>query len=310
MAKLNKFPMNRRQFLKISSTALLYNFLPLKIASSDTVNSSVWEIEGTDVNAVESLFSTLGGIEKFLTNDLSQTTVLIKPNLCLPHPSPMGTTTSTGVIHAFCEFLTTSGIGRIIIVDHTLKDVTDFQNIELNQVVEKFPEVKMVLANEQRLFQPIEVNGKVLKSTEVLKMLSKIDLFINLATAKHHSATHVSLALKNLMGLIWNRTEFHTQFDLHQAIADLALIIRPTLNVIDASRVLLNGGPTGPGPVITENRLFASFDILALDAVALSRYSFGGKSISAKEVPHLWAAYQNGIGEIDVQQIKVEKLRY
>ena len=164
------------------------------------------------------------------------------------------------------------------------------------------------MANEQRLYQPVQVEGKVLKEVETLKLIPKVDLIINLATAKHHTATHVTLAIKNLMGLIWNRSVFHTDLDLAQAIADLALVIRPQLNIIDASRVLLNGGPTGPGPIINDNRLFASRDILAVDSIVTSRYNFGGKSLTPREIPHLWAAYQLGIGEIDHQKIQLQKI--
>jgi len=269
----------------------------------------VWEIEGTRTDAIQALFSSMKGIKKLIAVNLDRATVLIKPNLCLPHPNKMGTTTSTQVVDALCEFLVTSGVKRIIIADHTLKKSSDFKKAEILQVVDKYSEVTLLLANEKRFFQPIKVNGKALKTTDALSLLPQADLLINLATAKHHSATRVSLAIKNLMGLIWNRAAFHTRLGLSQAIADLALAIRPGLNIIDASRVLLNRGPVGPGPVISENRLFAGFDILALDAVVVSRYEFGGKSLSAHQVPHLRAASQNGIGQIDIRKIKVEKIR-
>ena len=182
-------------------------------------------------------------------------------------------------------------------------------NEEQREAVEAQREYEAELANERRLFRPTRVNGRVLKTTEILRIVQRVDMLINLATAKHHSATNVSLATKNLMGLIWDRSVFHTGLDLSQAIADLALAIRPTLNIIDASRVLLNGGPTGPGPVIKEDRLFASCDILALDSVVASRYSFGARSLSAEDVPHLWATYKNGVGEIDIEKIRVENVK-
>ena len=300
--------MNRRRFLRINSAALATGLLPFGQIFSYPSKSVVWEVSSTSTRAFAALFSALGGVENLITKDLSRATVVLKPNLCLPHRTENATTTSPVVVDALCQFLLSKGIKRIIITDHTLRDTGRFQNIELNQLVEKYPEVKLVLANKQRLYQLMPVNGKVLKEAEILKLVTRADFLINLATAKHHSATHVSLSIKNLMGLIWNRSDFHTKLDLSQAIADLALAILPHLNIIDASRVLLNGGPTGPGPVITENRLFASTDILAVDSIVTSNYNFGGKAISPKEVPHLRAAYQNGIGEIDPEKIKVEKI--
>jgi len=200
------------------------------------------------------------------------------------------------------------GVKKITIADHTLQNTADFRSLELMEVADRYPEVNLILANDQEMYKRIEVNGKALKTTEVLNLLDRTDLLINMAAAKHHSATRVSLATKNLMGLIWNRTEFHTRLDLNLAIADLALSIRPQINIVDASRVLLNRGPTGPGPVINGNRLFASIDILALDAVVASRYKFGGKNLSAGDVPHLMAAYQNGVGEIEAKNIQVKTI--
>jgi uncharacterized protein (DUF362 family) len=175
-------------------------------------------------------------------------------------------------------------------------------------MADELREVKVVLANERRYFEPLEVEGKVLKQTEVLKLLTKSDLVINFAAAKHHSATGVSLATKNLMGAIWDRATFHTDLDLDQAIGDLALAVKPHLNLIDAGRVLLNGGPTGPGPVVEENRLFASTDMVALDSVVASRYSFGAKTLKGSDIAHLVAAHKNGVGELDPEKIVVEKI--
>ena len=286
----------------------LFPFSKSNNGFADETKPIVWESIGSPSENITNIINELGGLKNLVSKDLTQVTVLVKPNLCLPHSTGMATITSPDVVDALCKYLTNLGVKRIIIADHTLKKTKDFSKIDLKSAIAKNPNTKLMFANEQRHFQPIEVNGKVLKKTEILKMLPRVDVLINLATAKHHSATQVSLAIKNLMGLIWNRTEFHTNLDLQQAVADLALAAKPHLNIIDASRVLLNGGPTGPGPVINENRLFASYDILALDSVVTSRYNFGGKSISAQEVPHLVAAYQNGIGEINLDKINVKKL--
>ncbi len=300
--------MKRRHFLEIGSAACISSFLPTKILLSNPIKSPVWEVEGQPAKSIPALFEAVGGLKSLITKDIAQSTVLIKPNLCLPHGPEMGTTSAPDVIEALCLFLESQGVKKIIIADHTLRQFRSIKNTALQEIISKHQRVKLILANEQRHYQPVQVAGKVLHDTEILKMLSRVDLLINLATAKHHSATNVSLAIKNLMGLIWNRSIFHTDLDLPQAIADLAQVIRPGLNIIDASRVLLNGGPTGPGPIVKDSRLFAGFDILALDSVVVSKYNFGGKTMTAKEVPHLWSAYQNAIGEIDLQNINIHKV--
>jgi uncharacterized protein (DUF362 family) len=300
--------MKRRRFLEISAASLVSPLLPQIAYPSFQDKSSVWEIEGTPEKSIPALFEALGGLKSLVAGDIDQSTVLIKPNLCLPHGPGMATTSAPELIEALCHFLISQGAKKIIITDHTLNQFKNIKDTSLHELTSKFKQVKYILANEQRLYQPVQVAGKVLHETEILKMLNRVDLLINLATAKHHSATHVSLAVKNLMGLIWDRSRFHTQLDLSQAIADLALAIRPGLSIVDASRVLLNGGPTGPGPIVKDNRLYAGVDILALDAVVVSRYNFGERTSTAKEIPHLWSAFQNAIGEIDMQNIDIHKV--
>jgi uncharacterized protein (DUF362 family) len=303
--------MNRRRFIQFISAASLYGLLPLKSLNAypnEGEKSRVYELETISKDNIGKCFNELGGLSSFLKNDPDKATIVIKPNLCLPHPDDSGTITSSTSMDKLLDYLTENGIKKIIIADHTLQNADEFKEIELQNVIKKYPDVRLILANEERLYEPKEVNGKTLKKTDIMKLLQRADLLINFATAKHHAATHVSLAIKNLMGLIWNRALFHTGMDIHRAIADLATVIKPQINIIDAERVLLKGGPQGPGPVLEEKKMFISKDILALDSVVVSRYGFGGKSLSAKEVRHLMAAYENGIGEIDIEKIEVIKI--
>jgi uncharacterized protein (DUF362 family) len=297
--------MDRRQFIKTGAAVAASSVLPLNALLGDEAKPVVWEVEGDPAAAVEKVFSSLGGLEKMIPGEIEGATVLLKPNLCLPHPPASATTTSPELMDALCSYLAEHKVKRVIVTDHTLQKAESFKENALVKIGDKYKQVKVVIANEQRLYEPVEVKGKVLKKTELMKTLERADLVVNVATAKNHSATQVTLATKNLMGVIWNRYEFHTKL----AIADLALAVRPGLNIIDASRVLLNGGPTGPGPVTKDNRIFASTDILALDSVVTARYSFGGKTLSAKEVRHLRAAYDNGVGEIDIKKIDLQKAK-
>jgi uncharacterized protein (DUF362 family) len=304
--------MKRRDFIKASSAVVMLSQFPyakelMKFKQSGST-STVYEVEDATTVKLKLLFDELGGLKNLLKVEIPQATVLIKPNLCLSHLSDKAATTSVDVIELLCKTLIEQGIKKIIIADHTLGKTSDFDSHEINMLSKNYSEVKIVYANEERMYEQKEINGKVLKSTEVLKLISRADLFINFAQAKHHIATHVSLAVKNLMGCIWNRSEFHSKMDLHQAIGDLATIIRPTLNIIDATRVLLTGGPTGPGMIQKDNRLFASKDIAAVDSVVLSRYNFGNKNLLPNEVPHLVAVCNNGVGENNTEKILVKKI--
>jgi uncharacterized protein (DUF362 family) len=300
--------MDRREFIKTGAAAVAAGLLPLNLPAAGKAKSVVWEIGGPPAAALDALFMELGGIKSLLDAAPAKATVLIKPNLCLPHPARMGTTSSSETAGALCALLERHGVKKVFIADHTLQDTNRFRKTEMVRMAAEHPRVELVFANEQHHFRPLVVEGKVLKQTEVLKLIAQTDLVVNLAAAKHHSATGVSLAVKNLMGTIWDRSVFHTKLGLDQAIGDLASAVKPHLNLIDARRVLLNGGPTGPGLVVEGAGIFASTDVVALDSVVASRYEFGGKPVQAVDIPHLAAAYRNGVGELDPANIELRRI--
>jgi len=258
-----------------------------------------------NVDGVTALLESLGGLDALLGREPSSATVLLKPNLCLADDPARGTVTSPEVVEIFCQVLASRGVRRIIVADHTLRSADDFSRHPMLDLPSRCPQAKVLLANEERMYEPVKASGDVLEHVERMKILASADLVINLPAAKHHSATHVSLGVKNLMGAIWNRADFHTRMDLAQAIGDLARVIRPDLTVVDATRVLLDGGPTGPGRVVRDGRLWGSTDIVAVDAVVASRYAFGGKNLDPSDISHLRAAASRGAGEIDLSRINV-----
>jgi uncharacterized protein (DUF362 family) len=300
--------MERRKFIKAGVIAVGVSFIPLQDILAFKEKQKVYEIIGTPENAVLKIFAAFGGIKSLINKDISKATVLLKPNLCLPHKDSLATITSVAVIKAISEYLINEGVGRIIIADHTLQSADQFEQLDMVTFAKSNPKISIMLANEQRYYNQRQIDGQVLKSAETLKILEKVDYFINIPTAKHHQATQVSLSLKGLMGVIWDRQVFHTEIDLDQAIADLAKVIRPNLNIIDASRVLLNRGPVGPGPIDNSGKLFASTDMVAVDSIVASRYNFGGKSLSSKDIPHIWNAYKSGVGEIEQEKIDLISL--
>ena len=89
--------------------------------------------------------------------------------------------------------------------------------------------------------------------------------------AKHHSLTNTTAGMKNWIGITGKlRVMFHN--DIDRSIAELAALMRPTLTVVDASRVLMETGPQGGGlgAVKQVGAVAAGVDPVALDAWAYS----------------------------------------
>jgi uncharacterized protein (DUF362 family) len=126
--------------------------------------------------------------------------------------------------------------------------------------------------------------------------------------AKSHGSTGVSLSMKGMMGLVWNRSIMHWRHNLHDAIVDLCTVLKPSLVVVDATRVLTSDGPGGPGTVITPRTVVASRDMVAADAYTVQAFEWYGQKLGPDKVRHIRLAHERGLGRMDVQSLIVKKV--
>jgi uncharacterized protein (DUF362 family) len=144
-----------------------------------------------------------------------------------------------------------------------------------------------------------------LDSWPFLKFLFEVDKVINLPTAKHHSLARVSLGMKNWMGAVGGkRRQMHQKLD--QCIADLAQALRPTLVVLDGSRVLMRHGPTGGRLADVEkgNTIICGWDQVAVDREALHLL---GATLG--EVKHITTAARRGLGRLRLRSGERAEIR-
>jgi uncharacterized protein (DUF362 family) len=200
-----------------------------------------------------------------------------------------------------------AGAKKIFVVDHTIQDPTlcvERSRIE-EAIIDK--KVSLVTLQQERQYTEIEVpGGKQLSTIQVPKIIQNANLLINMPTAKSHSATGVSLGIKNLMGLIWDRGYLH-RVDLHKAIAELATVIKPGLTVVDATRALTSGGPGGPGKTVILNKAVAGMDPVAVDSYTVGIAQWYKKSWTGNQVKYIRAAADLGLGEIDTAQMQIKE---
>ncbi len=115
------------------------------------------------------------------------------------------------------------------------------------------------------------------------ELILESDVFINVPTLKSHGGSTLSVSMKNMMGVVWDREFWHSN-DLHQCIADFPTYRTPDLNIVDAFRVLKRNGPRGVSvaDVVTMKYQMIGKDIVAVDAA--SAKVFG---IDPKQVKHI-----------------------
>lgn len=301
----------RREFIKIGAGAAVAALLPNSFLragpGADTGPASdplIGVARGDNSKLVRAAVDLVGGIDKFVKPGAL---VCIKPNLSFSSNNDCGTTTNPLIVKQMVELCLQAGASRIIVMDHTIHQAelcVERSNIK-EAIIDR--KVSLVTLQQERQYAEIDVpRGTELSKIKIAKALQDADLLINMPVAKSHSATGVSLGLKALMGLIWDRGFLH-RVTLDQAIAELGTVIIPGLTVIDATRALTTGGPGGPGKTAVLDKVVAGIDPVAVDSYTVGLTPWYGKAWTGSQVKHIRAAAGLGLGEIDPAKMQVRE---
>jgi uncharacterized protein (DUF362 family) len=248
----------------------------------------------------------MGGISRFVKKGQR---VVLKPNMSFSRTPDFSATTHPLVVATAAQACIEAGAQQVLILDHTLQRAEFcLERTGIRDACKNIPGVHVLALQEKKFFHEIKIpQGKVLERVEVMKEILDSQVLINIPVAKSHSATGVSLGMKGLMGMIWDRESFHSQYNINQAIADLATVIKPQLTILDATRALASGGPGGPGEVKKPNLVIAGIDPVAVDSYGVTVVPWYGQNFKGRQVEHLLVAYQRGLGKIDIDQLKILK---
>lgn len=252
------------------------------------------------------LLEPLGGLGSFVHDGYL---VLIKPNFSFPNPSSWATTTNPDVVAAVARACVEAGARRVLVADHLMGAPADqcFGRTGAAAALEPLGRaVSLVSLDSERRYQELEVPpDPAVPGVRAARDAIAADCLINVPVAKSHTATGVSLGMKNLMGLVWDRAAYHRSGRIHKAIAETVWALRPTLTILDATRVLATGGPQGPGEVVELGKVFASADPVAVDAVGVALSAWGGRTLKPSDVGYIRDAEALGLGSTQVRLLKV-----
>jgi uncharacterized protein (DUF362 family) len=298
--------MTRRKFLKTTAAGIALGLAggPSFSIAREEVDLAV--ISGDPVAATKKALDALGGISRFVKKGQR---VILKPNMSFTRTPEFGATTHPQVVATVAQVCMEAGAQQVLVLDHTLhRAELCLERTGIREACKDITGVHVLTVQERKFFREIKIpQGKVLERVEVMKEVLDSPVLINIPVAKSHSATGVSMGIKGLMGLIWDREIFHSQVNMNQALADLATVIKPQLTILDATRALTSGGPGGPGEVKKPNLIIAGIDPVAVDSYGVSVVPWYGQTFKGRQVEHLQIAHQRGLGKIDIEQSKVFK---
>jgi len=298
--------MTRRKFLKTAAAGIALGLAGGPSFSYAKEEYDLAVISGEPAAATKKALEALGGISRFVKKGQR---VVLKPNMSFARTSDFSATTHPLVVVTVAQACMEAGAQQVLVLDHTLQRAElCLERTGIRDACKSISGVHVLALQERKFFGEMKITqGKVLERVEVIKEILDGYVLINIPVAKSHSATGVSLGMKGLMGLIWDRESFHSQVNINQAIADLGTVIKPHLTILDATRALASGGPGGPGEVKKPNLIVAGTDPIAGDSYGVSVVPWYEKNFKGRQVEHVLIAHQRGLGKIDVEQLKIFK---
>jgi len=258
---------------------------------------------GADPEAItKAAIAALGGMERFVK---AGDDVIVKPNICAGYHGPeYAVTTNPTVVATLVRLCLGAGARRVRVMDTPFGGTA-----ESAYAVSGIGEAVKAAGGQMEVMSPVKFvstdfpDARTFSSWEVYQDVLDADVLINVPIAKTHARSRLTLGGKNLMGLILRPGDMHR--DLGQRIADLMTLVRPTLTVVDAVRILTANGPTGGNldDVKQTETVLASQDTVAADAWAATLFNMSGA-----DIPYIQAAVERGLGILDLDAIKVEEI--
>ncbi len=259
--------------------------------------------EGGRAAMLDRALAEFGGIGAFVKPGQ---TVLIKPNIGWDVPPERGGNTHPELVSRLVTLCLGAGAKSVSIFDNTCDQ---WQRTYANSGIGPAAEAagaRVVNGKDESLYREVEIpSGVKLRRTKVHSLVLDSDVFLNVPVLKHHSGALMTAAMKNLMGVVWDRRFYHNN-DMPQCIADFLTVVRPTLNIIDAYHPMVRNGPRGRSAedVVLMRTLLASTDIVAVDAAAAKLLGH-----APTDVRHVQLAAQLGLGTIDLGAVDIRRLK-
>lgn len=252
--------------------------------------------QGTDpAMNVRAAIGRMGGMKRFIDKD---DFVVIKPNIGWDRTPAQAANTHPHVVAQVVKECLEVGPRRLIVCDCPVSEAR--QAFERSGIMKAARDAGAeVVLPEESSYHTVLVS-KRLGTWDVLDPFVKATKLINVPVAKHHSLTGVTAGMKNWIGITGKlRVMFHD--DIQRSIAELSALMRPTLTVVDASRVLMESGPQGGNlnDVKQVGAVAVGVDPIALDAWAFSLFGVG-----LDELPEQFGyAMDMGLGQADFNSL-------
>jgi uncharacterized protein (DUF362 family) len=243
----------------------------------------------------------LGGMKAFIKPGAS---VVVKPNIGWNRPPSACANTNPDVVRAVVEECVKAGAASVEVYDRPCEDRRRTYARSGIEAAAKSAGATVRFVEDYEYVDTDIPRGKILTKWPVVQGILKADAVINVPIAKDHDTSTLTLAMKNLMGIMGGqRGDIHT--NLGQKLADFCTAVVPTLNILDANSILIAHGPQGGGPEDIRNprMVIAGVEAATVDAWAAKNLPW--ETAPGRKVEYLEPAGAFGIGTVDPAKIQV-----
>jgi uncharacterized protein (DUF362 family) len=255
-------------------------------------------ITGLDrVETINRALKSVGGIETFINKG---DRVLLKVNAAFATPPMLSATTNPQLLAQVAHLCYQAGASSVVVTDNPINDPQSCFSLTGITEAARSAGAKVLLPKES-FFKPTTVpNGTLIRNWPLLwNPFLGIDKVIGIAPVKDHHRSGASMTMKNWYGLLGGpRNIFHQ--DINTIIKELAIMLRPTLVILDGTTTMMTNGPTGGSltDLKQTNTMIASTDQVAADAFGATLL---GKTVA--DLPYIAKAEAAGLGTADFKSL-------
>jgi uncharacterized protein (DUF362 family) len=257
-------------------------------------------VKGSDrVETVNKAIELLGGIERFVKPG---EIVAIKPNVAFASPPMLGATARPELVAEVVKLCySRGGAKKVYVTDNPINDPASCFTLSGIGRAANEAGAEVILPRNYLFKHTTLAGGKLIKNWPILfGPFEKADKVIGIAPVKDHHRSGASMTMKNWYGLLGGRRNIFHQ-NINTIIAELAMMVKPTLVILDGTEVMMTNGPTG-GSVSDLRR--ADTLIASCDMVAADSYGCGLLDLKVPDLPYLAKAEKAGAGTTDFQSLK------
>lgn len=255
-------------------------------------------VTGEDrVKTVRRAVELLGGMETFVRPGDK---VLLKVNAAFATPPILGATTHPDLVFEVAALCFKAGAASVLVADNPINDPAScFRLTGIGPAV--LSAGATLVLPEKGYFRPATVpGGRLIRDWPLfVGPFMGVNKLIGIAPVKDHHRSGASMTMKNWYGLLGGRRNLFHQ-DIHNIIKELAMLVSPTLVILDGTVTMVTNGPTGGAleDLKPTGTMIVSTDQVAADALGAT---FLGKTVG--QLPFIGKAEAAGLGTADYQSL-------